>query len=114
MYEDPEDTPGAQGAKMLKPDILLSLGEGESWTHKQAQVNSAIPGQKGHRYSTHATPHLPRALYPGPCSHTSSDGETTPSQGGQMYLQMVQPTTNSSIKNGPPHDLLALHCPVGN
>ena len=42
---------------MLKPDILLSLGEGESWTHKQAQVNSAIPGQKGHRYSTHATPH---------------------------------------------------------
>lgn len=102
---------------MLKPDILLSLGEGESWTHKQAQVNSPIPGRRGPRDSTHATPHPVQAsLEPciRSCSHTSSDGESTAFQGGQVDLQMVLPATNSSIKDGPPHDLHVLVLPLSH
>ena len=80
---------------MLKPDILLGLGEGESWTHKQAQVNSPIPGRRGPRESTHASPHAVQAslepriksCLPGASVRNSAHGKGH-EEGGLAYAKV--------------------------
>lgn len=101
LDEDTKNIPGAQGVKISKSDILLSQGKGESWSHKQAQINSPYPRTERSPEIPHIPPLTPFSVQSSPepsdgtPSHTSR--EITTSRGCPLHLQMALPATHSSF-----------------
>lgn len=120
LDEDTKDIPGAQGAQIPQSDILLSQGEGESWSHKKAHFNCPHPRAE----RDPETPHTPPLIHPlcNPLWSPLTGPLHTPPEMGDHHLPRLTITSSdgsaccefSPLLKGsePPHDFHELALPL--